>query len=64
MNTSDSGDNPYIKNTWLLGGTMSCIIGKYINFIMEELLYSDTLSRWNSIILSNGKKSILIITAY
>ena len=31
---------------------------------MEESLYSDTLGRWNSIILSNGEKSILIITAY
>ena len=64
INTSDSRDSSYMKNTWLPGGIMTAVWGKYSNFIERDSFYNNELGRWNSYQLSNGTKFILIIGFY
>ena len=37
--TSDSRDSTYMKNRWLLGGTLSVFFDKYNHLIDKENLY-------------------------
>ena len=41
--TSNSGDNSFMRNTWLPGGTMSTVWGKCQQFTEEESIYSDKI---------------------
>ena len=62
--TLDSGNDSLVVNTWLPGRILSIIWGKYQNFVKPNSIYTDKLGRWNSFILENGTKSVLIITCY
>ena len=53
-----------MRSTWLPGGTVSAIWGKFQNYIDIDQLQSDEKSRENMIRLQNGKISITIVTLY
>ena len=48
INTSNSRDSSYMKNTQLPGGTMTVVWGKYSNFIDRDSFYNDNLGKQTS----------------
>ena len=64
MNSSETKEHDISKSSYLPGGTLTSIFGKYANNIIIKQNFKDKLGKWNAIHLQHNDKTIAIITLY
>ena len=64
INSSDTQEYDITQTSYLPGGTLTGIFGKYSNQIITKEHYKDQLGKWNAMQIQSENKIIIIITIY